>query len=279
MLNTRYTKWTFGRESTFLLLAALWWLPILILVLISMKSYDEVFQNPMAFPTSLNFSNYMTAWEGDTSVTLPQAVGNSVIITGISIVLIILLAAPAAYALVRRGGTLGAIVSYAFLVAYIIPNQVALIPTYVVLQNLKLIGTHVGSIVVYVAMLLPLAVFLYSTFIRALPRDYEEAAEVDGASVLRMFWQVVFPLLRPITGTVAVLTGLLIWNEFFFALISLGGSPAQTLPVLVRTFAEQQILHYENTFAMIVMALLPALFFFSIAQRQLIRGFTGGVKG
>ncbi len=134
-------------------------------------------------------------------------------------------------------------------------------------------------IVLNVGLLMPLTVFLYTGFIRALPRDYEEAARVDGAGILRTYARVVFPLLRPITGTVAVLIGISVWNEFFTALIFLCGSHYQTLPVAVYSFATGEVERWNLIFAGVAITIAPILVFYLFAQRQLIRGFSGGVKG
>ena len=106
----------------------------------------------------------------------------------------------------------------------ILPFQLAIIPLYVGMRHLGLVGSYLGMIVLNVGLLMPLTVFLYTGFIRALPRDYEEAARVDGAGILLTFRRVVFPLLWPVTATVAVLVGIIVWNEFFIALIFLSGS-------------------------------------------------------
>jgi raffinose/stachyose/melibiose transport system permease protein len=128
-------------------------------------------------------------------------------------------------------------------------------------------------------LLMPLTVFLYTGFIRRLPREYEEASQVDGASLMRTFTRVVVPLLRPITATVAVLTGLFCWNDFFLSLIFLSGSKNQTLPVALYQFVGNEIEQWNLIFPTVVIALLPMLVFYLFAQRSLIKGFTGGVRG
>ena len=126
---------------------------------------------------------------------------------------------------------------------------------------------------------MPLTVFLYTGFIRALPRDYEEAARVDGAGIVRTYARVVFPLLRPITATVAALIGIVVWNEFFITLIFLAGSHAETLPVAVYSFVNDYGAQWNLIFAGVAITVAPVLVFYLFAQRQLIRGFSGGVKG
>jgi raffinose/stachyose/melibiose transport system permease protein len=134
-------------------------------------------------------------------------------------------------------------------------------------------------IILYTGLLMPLTVFLYVGFIRVMPKDYEESAQVDGASLSRTFFRIVLPLLRPITGTVAVLTSLFIWNDFFNPLIFLSGSNRATLPIAIYSFVNEYSSNWGLIFAAVVIALLPVLAFFLVAQRQLIRGFSGGIRG
>ena len=133
-----------------------------------------------------------------------------------------------AYTIARRKGRLSNVVYILFVVGIILPFQLAIIPLFVAMLHLGLVGNYAGMILLNVGLLMPLTVFLYTGFIRALPRDYEEAARVDGAGILRTYARVVFPLLWPITGTVAVLVGIIVWNEFFVALIFLAGSHYET---------------------------------------------------
>ena len=112
----------------------------------------------------------------------------------------------------------------------------------------------------------------------ALPKEYEEASRVDGASALRTFRRVVFPLLRPVTGTVAIFTGLIIWNDFFLSLIYLNGTDKTPLPVAVYSFVGAFASRWNLIFAAVIVSLLPIMIFFLVAQRHLIRGFTGGIK-
>ncbi len=166
-----------------------------------------------------------------------------------------------------------------FVIGIILPFQLAIIPLYVAMLHLGLLGTYFGMIVLNVGLLMPLTVFLYTGFIRALPRDYEEAARVDGAGTLRTYAKVVFPLLMPFTATVAVVVGIVIWNEFFVALIFLGGSRYQTVPVALYSFVGDDVARWNLIFAGLAITIAPIILFFVFAQRQLVRGFSAGVKG
>lgn len=133
-------------------------------------------------------------------------------------------------------------------------------------------------IVLYAGTLMPLAVFLYAGFFRALPRDYEEAAAIDGAGPGRVFLRIVLPLMAPATGTVAILTGLIVWNDFFTALIFLGGSDYQTLTVSMYYYVGSLVSAWNKIFAIVIISMIPILGFYLFAQKKFIQGFAGGVK-
>src|SRR5262249_26037676 len=145
-----------------------------------------------------------------------------------------------AYAIARHKSHLSNVVYILFVLGIILPFQLAIVPLLVAMKHVGLVGNYTGMIVLNVGLLMPLTVFLYTGFIRALPRDYEEAARVDGAGILQAYVRVVFPLLRPVTGTVAVLTGIVVWNELFVALVFLGGTRFETLPVAISSFASEE---------------------------------------
>jgi raffinose/stachyose/melibiose transport system permease protein len=271
----RYTKGTFGRELSLLVLALVWWIPFYFLVVVSLKPTDEIFLSPLTFPSHLAFENYPDVWsEGD----MGRALLNSFVLTFGTVITLVALGSVCAYAIARRPGKLGAFLYLLFVLGIILPFQLGLVPTYTVLRELGLVGGYLGMILLYTGIWMPFAVFLYTGFVRALPRDYEEAAQVDGASMLRTFRRVVFPLLRPVTGSVAILTGLIIWNDFFLSLIFLSGTPNTPLPVAVYSFVGEFASRWNFIFAAVAISILPVLVFFLFAQRQLIRGFTGGIK-
>jgi raffinose/stachyose/melibiose transport system permease protein len=127
-------------------------------------------------------------------------------------------------------------------------------------------------------MTMPFAVFLYSGFFRRLPRDYEEAATIDGASRFQIFSRVIFPLMAPATGTVAILAGLLVWNDFFTAVIFLNGSPYMTLPVVVYNYVGSLVSQWNLSFAVVLIAMAPVLAFYVFAQKKMMQGYAGGIK-
>lgn len=274
----RYTYRTFSRELLLIALAAVWWIPFYYLVIVSLKPSSELVLHPFSFPHHLEFGNYSSAWSGVAGITLGSALKSSVIITVGSVLALIVIGSVCAYAIARREGRIGTSLYLLFVLGIIIPFQLGIIPAYVALRKIGVGGTYPGMILLYTGLLMPLAVFLYTGFVRQLPRDYEEAAYIDGASRLRTFVRVVFPLLRPATATVAVLASVIIWNDFFVQLVFLSGSPRQTLPVMIYSFVGQYTSQWNLIFAAVVVTITPVLVFYLFAQRQLIRGFSGGIK-
>ncbi len=227
----------------------------------------------------MRWGNYSEAWSTGGDSGLVHSFQSSLIITVSSVVALIVLGSICAYTIARRTGRLSNTVYVLFVIGIILPFQLAIIPVYVAMKHVGLVGNYTGMIVLNVGWLMPLTVFLYTGFIRALPRDYEEAARVDGAGIVRTYAQVVLPLLWPITATVALLVGIIIWNEFFPALIFLGTSHSPTVPVALYSFVGAAGEQWNLIFAGVAIAVAPILAFYVFAQRHLIRGFAGGVKG
>jgi raffinose/stachyose/melibiose transport system permease protein len=274
----RYTWRTFSREILFLLGAALFCVPFYMLLTMSLKTNSEIFTAPLSLPKSPAWGNFPDAVDVGV-VPLDHAALSSVIITAGSVFFLIVIGSFCAYAIARTTSRLGTVLYIAFVMGIVLPPQLAVVPLFVVMRNLGLVGTYPGMIILYVGLLTPLAVFLYAGFVRTLPRDFEEAAQVDGAGTIRTYVRVILPLMRPVTWTVAILTGLFVWNDFFTSLIFLSGSDKETVPVAVYSLVEAQAGRWNLAFAAIVLALLPAVLFYLIAQRQIVNGLAGGVKG
>ena len=271
----RYTGWTLVREVLLILLAIAWMIPFYFLVIVAVKPDVEALQSPLSFPDSLHLSNFSTAWN---DASLDRSLVNSLIITGGSVLALIAIGSICAYAIARRPGRMSTALYFLFVLAIILPFQLGLVPTYAVMRDFGLVGSYIGIILLYTGIWMPFSVFLYTGFVLALPKEYEEASRVDGASALRTFRRVVFPLLRPVTGTVAIFTGLIIWNDFFLSLIYLNGTDKTPLPVAVYSFVGAFASRWNLIFAAVIVSLLPIMIFFLVAQRHLIRGFTGGIK-
>jgi raffinose/stachyose/melibiose transport system permease protein len=275
----RYTKATALREAGVWVIALITLLPFYFLISTALKPDEELLTTsssaPPSRPTVGNFGEVLTAG-GDSNIL--WGLFHSLVITVGSILGLVLLGSLAAYVLARSTRRWSSIAFYLFLIAIILPAQLGIIPVYIGMRNLGLIGSLWGMVILYVGTLMPLAVFLYAGFFRGLPRDYEEAAAMDGASPGRVFFSVVLPLMAPATGTVAILTGLIVWNDFFTALIFLGGSGAQTVTVSMYYYVGSLVSAWNKIFAIVIISMVPILAFYLFAQKKFIQGFAGGIK-
>ncbi|SFZ84634.1 raffinose/stachyose/melibiose transport system permease protein [Devosia enhydra] len=278
MESTRYRPLAAVREVLFILLALVWCIPFYYLAIVAVKPDMEVFTAPMSFPSTIVLGNFAEAWRGTGGVGLGEALLNSVIVTVGTVSLLIFLGSLTAYVIARNTQRIGGLLYVFFVVGIILPYQMAIVPLFSSLRSLGLVGNQIGMIVLFTGLLLPMAVFLYAGFMRALPHDYEEAAQVDGAGRGKIFFRIVFPLLRPVTATVAIMTGMIVWNDFFLQLIFLNGSSAQTLPVAMYGFVGEFTARWNMVFAAVCISIAPILAFYLFAQRRFMQGFTGGIK-
>jgi raffinose/stachyose/melibiose transport system permease protein len=272
----RYRPRTFLLEIVMVAAAVAFLFPVYALVTLAVKDPNQVANRPLGVPNPPTVDNFGSAWR---NASLGSALLNSAIITVASVLALIVLGSLAGYFLARRATKLSYGLYILFLLGIILPLQLGMIPLYKFVSDLGLIGTYQGMILFYSGIQLPFTVFLYTGFIRSLPPDYANAALIDGASHLQAFGRVVFPLLRPITGTVLILNAVHIWNDFFTPLLYLGGSGHETTPVRVFAFVNEYTSDYGLVAAGLVLAALPILIVFMLLQRYVIRGFSSGLKG
>ncbi|MDJ0497491.1 MAG: carbohydrate ABC transporter permease [Acidimicrobiia bacterium] len=248
--------------------------PLLLVVLNSFRTTREIFADPIGLPTSLSFESYTTAWN---EASFSQYFVNSLTITVASVVLATGTAVFAAYALGRykfRGSTL---LSIFFLSGLLLPFRLAIMPLFLLLENLGLIDSRIGLILVYAATGVPFSVFILSAYFRQLPSELTEAARIDGAGEFKIFGRVMLPLVRPALATVAVFQFVPLWNDFFFPLVLLRSTDKWTLPVgMTRFFGEFQA-DWSTLFAGILITLLPLVILFLVATKQIIAGLTAGI--
>jgi raffinose/stachyose/melibiose transport system permease protein len=276
----RYTKLSALREIGFWLLALVYLAPFYVLIATALKPDSEVFSTsalaPPKSPTMQSFTHVLSAGgESDIKVGL----ANSLFITAGSIIVLVLLGSLTGYVIARNTRRWSRALFFLFLVAIVLPIQLGTVPLYIGARALHLTGSAPGMIVLYGGLLLPLSVFIYAGFFRGLGTDYEEAAAIDGAGPGQIFFRIVLPLMAPATGTVAILAGLIVWNDFFTPLIFLGGSDEQTLPVAMYYYIGSLVSQWNQIFAIVILSMIPILLFYLIAQKRFIQGFTGGIKG
>jgi len=277
----RYTRWSAFREVGLWLAALPILFPLYLILTVALKPATEPTGSglePPAHPTLHNFSG---AWgqAGAGTESFAGALMNSLLTTGGTVLLLVLTAAPAGYVIARRGSKLSGLVFGLFSLGMILPFQLAIIPLYDVMVRAGLYGTRIGLILIYTAITLPLAIFLYTGFLRGVPEAYEEAALVDGAKPLRVFVEIVFPQAAPVTGVVTVLCGLLVWNDFFIALVFVGNTNRETLPVAVYSFVGRFSTQWPLVFAAASIALAPVIVLYGFMQRWITRGFASTLHG
>ena len=252
----RYRPRTFGLELAMVGLALLFLYPVYVLIKLS--------------------GDYAGAWR---DAHLGAAMINSTIITVLSLLGLIAVGSTASYYLARTRSRWSYGLFLLFLLGIVLPFQLALVPLYTFMKDTGLLGSYASMILFYTGLQVPFTIFLYTGFLRALPREYGEAALVDGASHWQSFTRITFPLLRPITGTVVILNAVFVWNDFVTPLVYLGGTPNETLPVVVYQFVGQYVSNWGYIFAAVVVASLPILVVFLLLQRYVIKGFASGLKG
>lgn len=278
----RYTRLTLVREVLTILAAIALLMPFYFLVTTSFKSDDTLLTtSSLSFPTSPTLASFRTLLQpgSDTSTAVFRGLMSSLAITIGTIAALVALGAPAAYVFARSTSRLSTRTFYIFVVAILLPTQLGVLPLYVGANRLGLVGSLWGMIVVFTSLLMPLSVFLYAGFFRRLPHEYEESAAIDGASRTRIFISIVLPLMGPATGTVSILAGLIVWNDFFTSLIFLNGSDFATLPVVMYNYVGSLVSQWNLIFALVLISMIPILVLYFFAQKKFIQGYAGGLKG
>jgi raffinose/stachyose/melibiose transport system permease protein len=231
-----------------------------------------------AHPLSLPISDFTTAnIVGAAKLSLVQdGLKTSLIITVGALLLMVPLSAMVAYYISRWDTRWARLLMLFFLFGLMLPPQIVLIPTTVILRKLHLMFTYWGVILNFAAYYLPFGVFVFSGFLRSISRELDEAGAIDGASSLKVFWRIIFPLMRPATASVVVVTALWTWNAFLSPLIILGAAHGVTITtgiyIAIGTFS----VNYGQEFGVMFLASLPVLALFLFLQRHFISGLTGG---
>lgn len=271
----RYTKKTGALEAFMIIVGLLFISPIYILVNVALKPQGDR-TSPLVPTTTPTLDNFVTAWS---SAHLGNALINSTLIVVFSLALLVITSSLAGYTIARRTSRWSRVAFIAFLLGLLLPFQLATIPLYQIMRSLGLLGTIWGLVIFYAALLMPFSVFLYATFIRALPIEFEEAGEVDGAGPIRTFLSIVFPMMSAVTGTVVILNTINIWNDFFTPRLYLSGSGTETVTVALYGYVGQYGTQWPLIFGGLIIASIPILVAFFLLQKHVIKGFAGGLKG
>lgn len=253
--------------------------PLLWMLVSSLRPGDEIFSTPGLLPVSFDVSNYIDGWDA-LARSFDVYLLNSVIVTVGCIVGNLFSCSLAAYAFARLEFRGRKLLFGAMLVTIMIPIHVIIVPQYIFFSQLDLVNTFIPLILPKFLATDAFFIFLMVQFIRGIPRDIDEAARIDGAGHVRIFLQVILPLMVPALAATAVFTFINTWNDFFSALIFLTSPDVQTVPVALRSFIDSTgSSNYGGMFAMSVVSLIPVFLIFLFGQRYLVKGIaTTGLK-
>ena len=251
--------------------------PIAYVLVASLKSVPEIFGNPYGLPEEWAWGNYAEAWQ---QARLGVSLTNSAIVTGVAVAASTLLSAMIAYGLSRRERSLAMALYIVFASGLLIPVQMIVLPLFILMRDIGLLGTLMSLILPYTAMALPIGVLVLTPLFAAVPRDLGDAARIDGGNEWQVFCRVMLPVMRPGLASVVILNGVWMWNEFFVPLVIAVRPAVQTVPVGIMSFVGTYSTEWGLIFASVVMATAPAVLAYVVMARQFISGMTAGaVKG
>lgn len=256
------------------LLLLVTWVPLLLTVSLSLRTQVSISLDYFALPWPPTFTNYAAAWE-----KVGRNVLNSMAVSSTTALLTLAVASIAAYAFARLRFRGKGILFSSIITLLLVPYVLTVIPRFVIVRDLGLLGSVWVLVLPYVALTLPLAVFLLQDFFRQLPETLVEAARIDGAGELRIYVSVVLPLSLPITMTVAILNVLDTWNHYIWPLIVLRGNEGlRPVTVAIAYLAGESVLGFDYGLLMAsyVLSMIPVLVLFIVAMRSFIHGVTGG---
>jgi raffinose/stachyose/melibiose transport system permease protein len=219
------------------------------------------------------WGNFVTAIEQG---GILRAIGNSVVVTTVSTLLVCLLGAMAAYPLTRRPSLVNRSLMFLIVGALMIPPLSILVPLYTMMNQLNAVNTLWGIVLIMVTGQLPLSIFLYASFLRTIPFTLEEAATVDGANTMQILFRIVFPLLKPVTATVVIISGVFIWNEYQLSLYMLTTSDTRTIAPAISAFFSQYSSNLGAAAAASLMGMMPVLIAYLFLQKYFIKGMVAG---
>lgn len=247
--------------------------PMLFVVYLSFKSLSGILSDPVALPDRLHTENYTQAWsQGD----LARYLINTVVVAGVTVAAILAVSSLAAFVIARyefRGNQL----LYLFFVAGLaLPIQIIALPVFILMRDLGLLNSLWSLILVFSAGGVSFSVFLLVNFMRTIPGELQEAAVIDGAGPLQIYWHVVLPLIRPALGIVAIFQFITAWKEFFFPLLLIQDPRSMTVPVGVLSFVGEHTTDYQLLLAALVMVSIPTIIGFMLVAKQFRRNLMGG---
>ncbi|ADQ07750.1 binding-protein-dependent transport systems inner membrane component [Caldicellulosiruptor hydrothermalis 108] len=267
-------KWYFAFLAIWTLIADI---PFLFMAFTSLKTQMELLMgNTWQIPKKPTIGNYLTVFEG----SFFNYLKNSVIAVSVSVVLILLVSSMAAFVFARMKFGLNNVLYSLIIAGMAIPIHVTLIPIYILTNKMKIYDSILALIGPYVALSLPMSIFILTEFMREIPIELEEAAKIDGCSMFRLYSNIILPLSRPALITVGIYNGTYLWNEFIFALVLTSTPEKRTLPLGIWDFQTKYGSDIPAIMAFLTLSLLPMLIAYILGQDKIIKGMmAGAVKG
>lgn len=247
--------------------------PMLISFMSAFKTNGEILKDPIAFPSSLYTGGFEYLFA---KTDFPRAFFNSMFLTIVSELMIILVIPMGAYGIARTKSKLSGAIYTFFLTGMMIPFQAYMVALFRQLNTIGVFGTLYGPIVIYIAGACGFGTLLFTSFVSGIPVEIEEAAQIDGCSSLRTFWQIVFPLLKPCTASMVILNGLGIWNDYLMPSLVLPSTGAKTINVEIYRFAGELSSRWDIVFSGVVCGIVPILIVFLCLQSYFVKGITAG---
>lgn len=257
--------------------AAVLLVPLITSVVGGFKTNSELLRNPFSLPKELQTQNYINVLA---SKAFWQELGNSLLVMGVTTFGVVALSAMVAFVFARLQFRGREWIYNFFTLGLLFPSAVAVLPLYLTVREAHLIDTYWGIILPQVAFGLPFTIIVLRGFFAQIPKEIEESASIDGASIIMTFFYVVLPIVRPALASVAVLVMVSSWNAFFWPLVVINSPDMYTLPLGIMQFATQYGVDYGRVLAFVSLSMIPALAFYVVAERQIVSGLTAGaVKG
>lgn len=278
MMNKPYTASTFGVQILMTVVAVLFLFPLFVILNYSFKTKKELYlTSPLQLPDSLQWANYEAALK---KLNLATTFTNTFIYTAVSVLILALLCGVTAWAISRGKGRFFKFSFVYFVIGILIPFQALFLPIYTIGYKMHLTNTRYGIIFMYVATGISFGVFLMNSFMSTVPLELEEAARIDGCSVVRTYFVIVFPLLKPAFATLIIMQAFQIWNDYLLASLYVSKKGLKTLTVAIQSLFSAQASDYTTAMAAIVVSVLPISILFLSLQKYFIKGMTvGAVKG
>ena len=245
--------------------------PFFLVILTSVKSVEEAAIVDLTLPREILWENFSYVIEQG---KLIRAFGNSILITGITVLLTVLISSVTAFVLTRRSDRFSKILTNYFLIGMIAP--LSLIPEVIIVKMLGLSGTYLAIILIHVAVRMPLSIMIYSGIIQGIPRSLDESAMLEGCGFFRMFFNVIFPLLKPAIFTNIIIVFMGVWNDFQVSLYFVTDIAKNTVPLSIYSFVGYMTYKWNYVCAFIVLSILPILIVYCFAQKYIVDGMIAG---